>query len=134
MSNPPMNYDELMANTLPKIRNHAATIGLGVDMSEKKADLVKRIVEFQQRIEPPRRQEEPKLADPKDEKLRSQPPAESASQKEIMEACKNHIAKGMVLTFPEDDQYHMRYRMKEDSGNIRQPLRTIVQRAEIICR
>ena len=126
-------HDELMVLKMPAIREYAAQRGYGTSFGEKKADFVARIVELQEMTQPsPKKEEVP--AEAKDEKLRTKPPAKNVTQAEIKKACKLYTDKGMFLDFPAKDQFYMRFKKKEECGNIRTSLRTIVQRADILCR
>lgn len=128
-----MNYDELKSLHISRVRQHAAALGLGVSFSEKKNDLIARIVEVQQTIQPKREEKPATIAEASEEQLRSKPAARGTNQKEVLEALQPYVAKGLHVSFPDDESFYISFKKKNDSGTLRQPLRIICRRAEMIC-
>lgn len=50
----------------------------------------------------------------------------SADHKDIEELLVFHVERGLRLSFPSPDQWHMRVGKKEDSGTITMPLATVL--------
>lgn len=135
MNNPlRLEFDELMAMKMPEVREYAAQHGYGVGFGEKKNDAINRIVELQNMMQPKPKEEPETKTEVDDILLRTTPPAKNVTQKEIEEACQPFIDRGLHLTFPCKETFNMKYKKKEDSGNIRTSLRVIISRANIICR
>lgn len=66
-----------------------------------------------------------------DDRLRSKTPLRACTQKEIYEALQPLFADGLILTFPAQDQWQVEKLIRHvDTGNIRQPLRSIVKAAK----
>lgn len=69
-----------------------------------------------------------------DARLMTKPPARLSNQATIMEILDEHIKRGLHITFPEPERWHMQWGKKEDTGTIRMPLRTVLKCAENIMR
>lgn len=61
-----------------------------------------------------------------DGRLRHKPPSKTSSKNDIRELLKPYTDIGMQLSFPLPETFHMSYNKKEDTGNIKQPLRVIL--------
>jgi len=63
------------------------------------------------------------------------PPAKINTPDEVRDAIKNSVKDGFEARFLDDDQtWHFRCKGAEDSGHMSTPLRTIVQKAQIVSR
>ncbi len=112
-----------MSKSLTELRGIAQAIGAEFTFADNAAKLqliIERHVES--KYKPP----EIGTMEPEDLTLRTRPPAKNATQVEIVEYLKDYIAKGLTLKFPCQDQWHMDFKGKSDSGNIRMPPRVIV--------
>jgi hypothetical protein len=65
-----------------------------------------------------------------DGRLRHSPPSESSDESEIKELLKPYTDIGMRLAFPYPETFHISWNNREDTGNIKQPLRIILQCAQ----
>lgn len=66
-----------------------------------------------------------------DDRLRSKTPLRACTQKEIYEALQPLFERGLILTFPAEDQWQLEKLIRHvDTGNIRMPLRSIVHAAK----
>ena len=92
-------------------------------------------VQLRQAIETKQTESIPKLevVIPKpeyDASLMTRPPARTSDIETIKELLAPHIARGLRLTFPDPEHWHMQYLNKEDNGTIRMPPRVIMQCAD----
>lgn len=69
-----------------------------------------------------------------DARLMTKPPSRRSSIDEIKELLVPFVDRGMHLSFPSPDQWHMQFGKKEDTGNIRMPLRVVLKCAERLMR
>lgn len=72
------------------------------------------------------RPEPPPAYIPEDARLRLKPPSNESERKEVDTMLKEHIARGLRITYADDDQWHMRFAAREDSGSLRVPLRVML--------
>jgi hypothetical protein len=69
-----------------------------------------------------------------DARLMTKIPARSSDQTTITEILEMHIARGLHISFPEPERWHMQWGKKEDTGTTRMPLRTVLKCAEEIMK
>lgn len=69
-----------------------------------------------------------------DSRLMTRRPAKDFTQEEAFELTKPHRTRGLVLTFPDPDRWHMRLGIKEDTGTLRMPPRVFLDCADRIMR
>ena len=69
-----------------------------------------------------------------DARLMSKPPSKSSNQSDILALLEPHIQRGLHITFPELERWHMRHGKKEDTGTTRMPLRVVMDCADRIMR
>lgn len=62
-----------------------------------------------------------------DARLMKRPPAKICTQDALRDLLKGHIARGMHLTFPTPEEWHMQWGKREDTGTMRQPLRCVLE-------
>jgi hypothetical protein len=65
-----------------------------------------------------------------DARLMDKPPAKRGSEEEILDLLAVHIKRGLHVTFPEPEQWHMQFGKKEDTGTCRQKLVNILRCAD----
>lgn len=65
-----------------------------------------------------------------DARLMLKPPSKSSDEREVLNLLQGHISKGLHIEFPEVDRWHMKWGVKEDTGNMRVPLRVILDCAD----
>lgn len=70
---------------------------------------------------------------PYDARLMSRAPSKRASREEIEEVLHEHIAKGLKLSFTEEN-WKMSFGVKNDMGTIRMPLRSVIYCANQVMR
>lgn len=69
-----------------------------------------------------------------DARLMTKAPARTSDRAEIVGLLREHIARGLHVTFPEPERWHMQWGKREDTGTTRMPLRTVLKCAEEIMR
>lgn len=92
--------------------------GLIKAITVKQLSLVK-----QPKIDPPHRPEY-------DSSIMLKRPSKVTEQARALELLKGHIDRGLEITFPQPDQWHMRYKSREDTGSLRIPPRVILNCAD----
>ena len=65
-----------------------------------------------------------------DPRIRNLPPAKECSQEIILDYLKPFMDRGLKVSFPEPERWHMIFDKREDSGNIRIPPRVILKCAQ----
>lgn len=70
---------------------------------------------------------------PYDARLMTRAPSKRASVSEIEEALREHVDKGLKLSFTEEN-WRMSFGVKNDMGTIRMPLRTVIRCANELLR
>lgn len=65
-----------------------------------------------------------------DARLMTKAPSRKTSQQEITELLQPYVERGLHLSFPNEEEWHMRFGDREDTGTVRQPLRQILRCAE----
>lgn len=68
---------------------------------------------------------------PYDARLMTRAPSKRASREEIEDALGEHVAKGLKLSFTEEN-WRMSFGVKNDMGTIRMSLRTVIQCANSV--
>jgi len=69
-----------------------------------------------------------------DARLMTKPPAKITTEAALLEVLKPHIDRGLRVTFPGPEEWHMSWDRKEDTGTMRQPLKTVIGCAERLMR
>lgn len=111
-----MDYELLQLKTIHEVRALTRQKGLRWAKTEKKAELIKRLMEIPDPIKP-----EPKEVKKEEEKV------PVASQEEILEALEDNLTRGLKIKF-EDGSWHMRnLQGREDTGTLTMPL-TVIKR------
>lgn len=108
-----MNRDELAQK--------ANRLGLNVGDNEKEQSIKDRIYSVAVQIPPA------KLPDPEMRKF-----LVAATPAEVAKALEAHVNVGLEIVTLNEDEYHFRYFKKEDSGSMKQPLKRIVQCANML--
>lgn len=69
-----------------------------------------------------------------DTRLMTKRPARDTGKEYALEILKGYIDKGLQVTFPDPDKWHMYFKGKEDTGTLRMPPRTILKCAKGVMR
>lgn len=69
-----------------------------------------------------------------DSRLMTRPPSKICTQATLKELLKPYTDKGMHLTFPAPEEWHIRYDKREDTGTMRQPLKNVLDCCERLMR
>lgn len=69
-----------------------------------------------------------------DARLMTRPPAKMCTVESAVALLQPYIDKGLHLDFPEPERWHMRHGVKEDTGNLRMPLRVLLECADRIMK
>ena len=123
-----MTVDELNSLHIAQLRSKANGMGLVTKLSEKKEDLIKRIVNFEQEIRPKEPEPEQKI------EIKAPKKSDKVSFSELEAALSPLIEKGLHVENRPDNTFYFCFKGKEDSGTLYQPLRTIIGRAQAIAR
>lgn len=67
-----------------------------------------------------------------DARLMSRPPAKICTREILEDLLSEHINRGLVLTFPTPEEWHMKLDRREDTGTMRQPPRNVLECANRI--
>lgn len=69
--------------------------------------------------------------EPMDYRLRVKPPLRACTQKEIYEALQPLFERGLILDFPNEEQWRLQKIIRhEDSGTLWMPLRSVIEAAK----
>lgn len=116
-----MDYEMLQIKTIHEVRALVKQKGLRWAKTEKKVQLIERLMEIPEPIKP----KEP--TEPKPEVV-----IHTATQDEILDALKDNLARSMKIRF-DDDSWHMRAPSgREDSGSLTMPLTVIKRTANLL--
>lgn len=115
---------QLEDRSLTELRAMASAMGIKVSFSQDKQSLAKAI-----RAEVESKAPKPLPFAPLQP---ANPLNQGAWQGNITEALQPMIDRGLILTFPTSDQWHMQRDKRSDSGTIKMPLRSIVRCAESV--
>jgi len=112
-----------------KLRSIAQAYGIKDFLSMTQGQLVQAI-EVKQRSFTPEPKVEVIEKPEYDARLMSRPPAKICTEETLREMLGPHIKRGLHLTFPEPETWHMSFSKKEDTGTMRQPLRNVLKCAD----
>lgn len=69
---------------------------------------------------------------PYDARLMTKPPAKKSNESDLMELLRPYVERGLTVDFPTPETWRMRWGKREDNGNMRMPLRHVLQCADKI--
>lgn len=69
-----------------------------------------------------------------DPRLRNKPPGKECTQVDMLARLQEHIARGLLVTFPMPEQWHMKRGDKEDTGTMRMPPKVMLDAADRMMR
>ncbi len=69
-----------------------------------------------------------------DARLMTRPPAKITTQEALLGLIQPYIDRGLRVTFPTPEEWHMSIDRKEDTGTMRQPLKNVLRCAERLMR
>jgi hypothetical protein len=114
----------LESKSLTEIRGIASAIGVKVNFGDGKEKLIGLVNDHMKAtVEPPRF---PPPLTPVDTRTMDAPPLYRCTHKQIEEALTDYIRRGLVITYPNGDLWHMKLGKREDSGPMRMPLKHII--------
>lgn len=122
-----MAYD-WSKKSITDLRTIAQSFGVA-DIFKKDRNALLQAIETKQAEAAP----QPIIVIPKpeyDPRLMTKIPAKKSEQTEADELLKPYIERGLVVTYPEHERWHMRCGKREDSGTMRMPLRVLLMCAE----
>ncbi len=129
-----MNFETLKGQELPQLKELAGKMGLNVHHRAGKERVIKQIMEsaLLPQVNP---KDQFKGEDMRPKALKHKEPEYNYTEADVREACKDFIAKdGMEAIFPGDDTVIFRCKGAEDSLNLKQPMRNIIRRGQIVSR
>lgn len=62
-----------------------------------------------------------------DARLMTKPPSKRSAKHELLVLLQPLVDRGLVITFPNEEEWHMKWAKREDTGTMRQPLRNILE-------
>lgn len=117
--------ETLESKSITQIRGIASAIGLKVNFGDGKDKLLG-LVQEKLKADLPRPVLPPPLT-PQDTRLMDSPPLHRVNRTQLEDALRDYIRRGLVITYPSNDLWHMRVGKREDSGPMRMPLRHVLQ-------
>lgn len=121
----------LASKSLIELRGIAQSLNIADVFQKDKAQLLQAISTKQEAVAPA-----PKVEIPKpeyDARLMTRPPSAKASIHEIKVLLTQHVARGLHLSFDENEErWFMKHGKKNDEGTIRMPLRIVLKCADKI--
>jgi len=114
----------LRSKTLHELRGIAQSYGIPSIFSKDSNQLIHDIELKQQAMIP-----EPVVPPVKpeyDARLMTKPPAKSSTQEDVRRLLEPHIARGLTLTFPDAETWHIAHGKRTDTGTIRMPHRVVL--------
>jgi len=82
-------------------------------------------------------QPKPEIVIPKpeyDARLMTRPPSKKSDRELAEEMLAPYVARGLTVTYPTPEEWHMRMGKKEDTGTLRMPIATLLACAERMVR
>lgn len=129
-STPMRTQEELEGLTLPELRALTTEYGASWQRTEKKADIIPRLIELSSIIQPNEKNLRPKVE--------TQPvkiiPIK-LTEEQIVSAIQASIELGLLVRFAKDGSgWQFKFRNHEDSGSLTQPIQSIVRCADALVR
>lgn len=114
----------LESKSLTEIRGIASALGVKVNFGDGKEKLIALVNDkMKATVEPPRF---PPPLSPVDTRTMDAPPLYKVTRRQIEDALADYVRRGLVITYPNDDLWHMHLGKREDSGPMRMPLKHIL--------
>jgi hypothetical protein len=110
--------------SLTEIRGIASAVGLKINFGDGKEKLIG-LINDHMKATVPKPAFPPPLA-PVDTRTMDAPPLHRSTAKQIEDALADYVRRGLVITYPNGDLWHMKLGKREDSGPMRMPLRHII--------
>lgn len=115
----------LAQKSLTELRGIAQSLGVG-DVFRMDRPHLMQAIELKQSALSPVVKHEPVMPQ-YDARLMTKPPARKSGVKEIRELLEDHVARGLVLSFNENEErWMMKIGDRTDEGTIRMPLRVVL--------
>jgi hypothetical protein len=118
----------LKTKTIHELRSIAQGFGIPDLFSKDKDQLVQAIILKQDAMVP-----EPPIHIPKpeyDARLMTKPPSKRSAEDDIRKLLEPHMANGLHLSFPREEEWEMVMGKKTDTGTCRMPLRHVLMCAD----
>ncbi len=122
----------LDGKSLTELRQIAQGYGVS-DIFQKTDVQLKQAISLKQKEMQPK----PEIVIPKpeyDARLMTKPPGKKSDRDVAEEVLVQHIARGLKLSFPNEEEWHMSFDNREDTGTIRMPPRVILMCADKIMK
>ena len=118
----------------PLYKLRAIAQGYGIPDIFQKTD-----IQLRQAIEIKQNEVAPKVAPvqvaiPYDARLMTKPPSKKSAKHELLVMLQHLVERGLEVTFPNEEEWHMRMGKKEDMGTMRQPLKNVLECASRLMR
>lgn len=109
--------------------------GYGIsDIFSKDISALRQAIQIKQQDFQPKPTYKPPPRPEYDSRLMTRRPTKEIDKDHVEKLLSDHIANGLVLTFPDPDRWHMRYGKKEDTGTCRMPPRVLMNCADRIMK
>lgn len=118
--------------TIHELRTIAQRQGIKFSFSDDAAALAQKIATVQEAVKPL----EPIII-PKpeyDARLMDKPPSKKCAKDSMIKRLQPYIARGLIVTFPDEETWHMQRDKKQDSGTMRMPERIMMEAADRLLR
>lgn len=122
----------LLKKSLHELRSIAQGYGV-TDVFSKTDNELRQAISLKQQEMAPKPVIEP-VKPEYDARLMKRPPAKLCTQESLSSLLAPHIERGMHLTFPSPEEWHMRWGKREDTGTMRQPPRNVLECANRLMR
>lgn len=111
--------------SIHQLRGIAQSFGITDIFSKTDIQLRQEISLKQEALSPAKLEAPPKPE--YDARLMTKPPSKQSDRELALEVLKPYIDKGLHVDFPNEEEWHMRWGKREDTGTLRMPLRVILQ-------
>lgn len=123
-----MQRELLEAKPIYEVRAIAAQKGLPWAKTDKKAELIDRIILIDSTVQPGEKKEDGKKVERKEK-----PVLPILTEKQIREAIEKYEHRGLIVVCDEQN-WHMSYGRLKDCGNLNMPIQQVVRCAETLLK
>lgn len=118
----------LATKSFHELRSIAQGMGVADVFSMDRNQLVQAIELRQKDLSPT--PDAPRVVREYDARLMTKPPSKKANQIDMESYLQPLLDQGLHLDFPNEEEWHMRFGKREDTGTMRMPLRVVLGCAE----
>lgn len=122
----------LQGKSLHQLRSIAQGYGIA-DIFQKTETQLRQAIEIKQQELVPK-PAQVSVMPQYDARLMTRPPSKKSTQDDLLELLRPLIDRGLYITFPTQEEWHMKWGKKEDTGTMRQPLKNVLECANRLCK